>query len=65
MNMIKVLNTFWRDENGATAIEYGLIAALVSVAVIAGASLLGVNISGLFSAIAGCMANPTAGCMAP
>ncbi len=64
MNTImQKLNTFWHDQQGATAIEYGLIAALVAVAVIAGASALGVNISGLFNSIALCMANPTAGCM--
>ena len=32
---------FLKDESGATAIEYGLIAALVSVALIAGATALG------------------------
>ena len=61
--MMKKLRAFWDDEQGATAIEYGLIAALVAVAVIAGASALGVNISGLFNSIAGCMANPVSGCM--
>ena len=64
MNTIKsALNKFWYDQNGATAVEYALIAGLVSVAVIAGASLLGVNVGGLFTRIAGCMANPVAGCM--
>ena len=65
MNTImQKLNTFWHDQQGATAIEYGLIAALVAVAVIAGASALGVNISALFSSLSRCMANPVAGCMA-
>lgn len=64
MDTIKlVFANFWLDQRGATAIEYALIAALVSVAVIAGASLLGVNIGGLFQRIAGCMTNPVAGCM--
>ena len=64
MKTIKTaLTQFWCDENGATAIEYALIAALISVAVIAGASALGVNIGGLFTKIAGCMLNPVAGCM--
>jgi pilus assembly protein Flp/PilA len=31
---VKTLNRFLRDESGATAIEYGLIAALISVAII-------------------------------
>lgn len=37
---IKLLKEFSADESGATAIEYGLIAALVGVAIIAGASSL-------------------------
>lgn len=40
------------DESGATAIEYGLIAALVSVAIIAALTLLGENLSTLFDGIA-------------
>lgn len=40
---------FWQDESGATAIEYGLIAALIAVAIIGGASALGGSISGLFT----------------
>lgn len=63
--MIRTLKTFWQDQRGATAIEYGLIAALVSVAVIGGASVLGVNISSLFSNIANCLLNPMIGCMTP
>ena len=39
---------FWRDETGATAVEYGLVAALVGIAVIATAKSLGTNISKTF-----------------
>lgn len=39
--MLKFFARFRKDESGATAIEYGLIAALISVALIAGASTLG------------------------
>lgn len=39
--MSKIFARFIKDESGATAIEYGLIAALISVALIAGASTLG------------------------
>ena len=39
--MTKILNSFLADESGATAIEYGLIAALISVALITGATTLG------------------------
>lgn len=63
--MTRAVKTFWQDQRGATAIEYGLIAALVSVAVIGGASVLGVNISSLFSNIANCLLNPMTGCMTP
>jgi pilus assembly protein Flp/PilA len=39
--MSKLLSRFRRNESGATAIEYGLIAALIAVALIAGATSLG------------------------
>ncbi|MGO4619498.1 Flp family type IVb pilin [Ensifer sp. 2YAB10] len=39
--MAKIFRRLQRDESGATAIEYGLIAALISAALIAGASTLG------------------------
>ena len=40
-----------RDDSGATAIEYGLLAALVSVAAIVLLQLLGVSLSGLFDIV--------------
>ncbi|GAB1580483.1 Flp family type IVb pilin [Phyllobacterium phragmitis] len=43
---------FAKDESGATAIEYGLIAALISVAIIGGASTLGKDLGTKFKAIA-------------
>ncbi len=39
---------FVSDENGATAIEYGLIASLIAVAIIAGATVLSVNLNTAF-----------------
>lgn len=50
--MTNVFARFVKDESGATAIEYGLIAALVAVAIIGGATALGSSISDLFSRIA-------------
>jgi len=41
-----------RDEGAATAIEYGLIAALIAVAAIAALQLVGTNLSSTFSNIA-------------
>jgi pilus assembly protein Flp/PilA len=41
------------NDEGATAVEYGLIVALIAVAVIAAVTLLGTNISALFTKAAG------------
>lgn len=49
--MSKIFARFMKEESGATAIEYGLIAALISVALIAGASTLGNKISDQFNNI--------------
>jgi pilus assembly protein Flp/PilA len=50
-----------RNEEGATAIEYGLIAALIAVAAIAAMQSLGGNLSNTFNTVGGCLAN-TASC---
>ena len=44
-------NKFLRDETGATAIEYGLIAALISVVIIAAVTLVGNNLKQVFTNI--------------
>ena len=49
--MTKMITKFFKDEDGATAIEYGLIAALISVAIIGGAKAVGTNLSTTFSEI--------------
>ncbi len=46
--MKKILR-FLKDEEGVTAIEYGLIAALIAVAIIVGAGLTGTGLNTLFS----------------
>ena len=48
-----------RDESGATAIEYGLIAALIAVAIIAALTVLGTNLSALFEGIASTVSDNT------
>lgn len=45
------IRRFLDDESGATAIEYGLIAALIAVGIIAAATTLGSGLSGLFNKI--------------
>ncbi len=44
---------FFKDEEGATAIEYGLLAALISIAAIAGMNALGSALNTTFSTTAG------------
>ena len=50
--MIKPLRSFAKDESGATAIEYGLIAALISVAAIAALTSVGSSLTGMFTTVA-------------
>ncbi len=50
--MIKVFKQFVADENGATAIEYGLIAALIAVVIITGLTTIGTNLNAQLSSIA-------------
>ena len=52
-DMLFQLERFSRDESGATAIEYGLIAALVSMAAIASMRGLGESLSNLFTSVSG------------
>ncbi len=50
--MTKIFSRFIKDESGATAIEYGLIAALIAIAVIGGARLIGGQLDEKFNHIA-------------
>ena len=49
--MKNFLARFAQDESGATAIEYGLIAALIGLAIVAGATTLGANLGAMFNNI--------------
>jgi pilus assembly protein Flp/PilA len=50
--MQRLLVRFWKEETGATAIEYGLIAAGISVAIIAVVQSLGSSLNTTFSSVA-------------
>ncbi len=50
--MIKTIRNLIADESGATAIEYGLIAALVSVAGIVALEAMGSSLSAMFTSVA-------------
>ncbi|MFC6446072.1 Flp family type IVb pilin [Shinella zoogloeoides] len=49
--MTKIFARLLKDESGATAIEYGLIAALISVALITGATALGGSLNNIFDGL--------------
>ncbi len=49
---MKVFKKFMEDESGATAIEYGLIAAGIAVAIIGAVNALGTGLSGTFNNVA-------------
>ena len=47
-----MLKRFFQDEAGASAVEYGLLVALIAVVIITAVSLLGTNLSSLYSSMA-------------
>lgn len=51
--MQQIIKSLANDESGATAIEYGMIAALIAVTIIASLQVVGTNLSTKFTAIAG------------
>ncbi len=53
---MRKLKTFLRDENGATAIEYGLIAAGISVAIIVAVNSLGTQLQNTFNNVSNSLA---------
>jgi pilus assembly protein Flp/PilA len=50
--MLAKFSKLMRDESGATAIEYGLIAALIAVVIIGALTTVGKNLSGVFNSVA-------------
>ena len=51
--MSNMFSRFVRDESGATAIEYGLIAALIAVVIIGAVTAVGTGLSTTFTTVAG------------
>ncbi len=49
------IKKFIRDESGASAIEYGLLAALIALVVAVAAKTVGVNVSGVFGRVSTCL----------
>jgi len=53
---VQGVKNFWNDEQGVTAIEYGLLAALIAVGIIISAGSVGTNLAAVFTSIAGSLA---------
>jgi len=51
--MQNLFTRFVRDESGATAIEYGLIAALIAVVIIGALQVIGTNLNNVMTTVAG------------
>ena len=60
-NFSQSFKNFWADEEGATAIEYGLLASLIAVAIVGTVTALGTSLNALFTRVAAALAAPTGG----
>ena len=58
---ILAVKRFMGDEEGVTAIEYGLIAALIAVVIIVAAALVGTRLTCLFNRVASCLVGANSG----
>jgi pilus assembly protein Flp/PilA len=54
-NLVKKINAFWQEEDGVTAIEYGLIAALIGVAIIITVTAVGTSLNSKFTEVSGAL----------
>ena len=59
MTGARAVSRLWRDTSGATAIEYGLIVALIFLAIIGGLSLFATNENAMYTRISNTIANAT------
>ena len=59
--LLMSIKRFVKDEEGVTAIEYGMIAALIAVVIAAAVVTVGTNLNVVFTTIATCLAGLSAG----
>lgn len=57
-NLMNTIKSFIQNEEGVTAIEYGLIAALIAVVIIAGVTAVGIDLLAIFNYIAAQLTAP-------
>ena len=60
-NLIAGVKRFISDEEGVTAIEYGLIAALIAIVIIIATALVGTRLNCMFQRVADCLSGPAVG----
>ncbi len=58
---MKKLMRLWKDDEGATAVEYGIMVALIAVAIIIAVTAVGTNLTTLFNRVAAAPLRPTRG----
>lgn len=51
--LTSLIQSFLKEEEGATAVEYGLMVSLIAVVIITAVSLIGTNLDAMFDAVAG------------
>lgn len=62
MQIVRFIKNFARDEEGVTAIEYGLIAALIAVVIIGAVTIVGSKLCATFNAVATALGGAAAAC---
>lgn len=55
----QLIKQFWREEDGATAIEYGLIAGLIALVIVVAVTSLGTSLGGIFQKISDAVTTAT------
>lgn len=64
--LMQGIRRFIREEEGANGVEYALLAGLIAIAFVTGASALGTNLNTFFTNLSTCIATPnTTNCSAP
>ena len=58
MQVIQFIQKLTKDEEGVTAIEYGLIAALIAVVIIGAVTLVGTGVEATFTEVSGSLTKP-------
>jgi pilus assembly protein Flp/PilA len=59
--LLMSIKRFVKDEEGVTAIEYGLLAALIALVIAGAVVAVGTNLNVVFTTIKNCLASPSAG----